>query len=66
MLFRSVTRCLGPLLLTSVVIAAGPTGRLAPGGALAAALHRKHRVLRRLRRTDPGGTRVVSGPDYGE
>ena len=54
MLFQSVTRCLGPLLLTSVVIAAGPAGWLALGGALAAAaLLQKHLVLRRLRRTPP-------------
>ena len=68
-LFQSVTRCLGPLLLTSVVIAAGPAGWLVLGAALAAAaLLQKHLVLRRLRRPGPArrGTRVVSGPDYGE
>jgi MFS family permease len=51
---QSVSRCLGPLLLTSVVIAAGPIGWLGLGGTLAAAaLLQKHVVLRRLRGTPP-------------
>ncbi len=50
-LLQSVTRCLGPLLLTSVVIAAGPAGWLVLGGVLAlGALAQKRLVLHRLDR----------------
>ncbi|WP_328917314.1 MULTISPECIES: MFS transporter [unclassified Streptomyces] len=50
-LAQSTASCLGPLLMTSVVIAAGPVGWLALGAALAAAaLLQRRLVLRRLDR----------------
>lgn len=51
-LAQSTSRCIGPLLLTSVVIAAGPAGWIGFGVLLAgAALLQRHLVLRRLSRT---------------
>jgi hypothetical protein len=48
-LAQSTARCVGPLLMTSVVITAGPAGWLALGAALAAAaLLQRRLVLRRL------------------
>lgn len=53
-LAQAAARCVGPLLMTSVVIATGPVGWLALGAALAlAALAQRHLVLRRLRRPAP-------------
>ncbi|MDD1063826.1 MFS transporter [Streptomyces cocklensis] len=48
-LAQSTSRCIGPLLLTAVVIAAGPAGWIGFGAVLAgAALLQRHLVLRRL------------------
>jgi len=48
-LAQSTARCVGPLLMTSAVIACGPAGWLAFGAVLAgAALLQRHLVLRRL------------------
>ncbi|MFG1810694.1 MFS transporter [Streptomyces sp. NPDC049040] len=53
-LAQSTSRCVGPLLLTSVVIAAGPAGWIGLGALLAgAALLQRHMVLRRLDRPGP-------------
>jgi MFS family permease len=53
-LAQSVSRCVGPLLLTSVVIAAGPAGWIGFGVVLAgAALLQRRMVLRRLGRPRP-------------
>jgi MFS family permease len=53
-LAQSTSRCIGPLLMTSVVIAAGPAGWITLGAVLAlAALLQRHLVLRRLGRTEP-------------
>ncbi|SHL52282.1 MFS transporter [Actinacidiphila paucisporea] len=53
-LAQSTSRCVGPLLLTSVVIAAGPAGWIGLGILLAgAALLQRHLVLRRLDRHPP-------------
>ncbi|MEV6006899.1 MFS transporter [Streptomyces sp. NPDC051976] len=52
-LAQSTSRCVGPLLMTSVVIAAGPIGWIALGAALAAAaLLQRRMVLQRLGRAD--------------
>ncbi|WP_329181367.1 MFS transporter [Streptomyces sp. NBC_01477] len=54
-LAQSTSRCVGPLLLTSVVIAAGPAGWLGLGAVLAgAALLQRRMVLRRLDRPGAG------------
>ncbi|MEW2522496.1 MFS transporter [Actinacidiphila alni] len=48
-LAQSTSRCIGPLLMTSVVIATGPAGWIALGAVLAAAaLLQRRLVLRRL------------------
>ncbi|MFF7154355.1 MFS transporter [Streptomyces sp. NPDC008139] len=53
-LAQSTSRCVGPLLMTSVVIATGPTGWIALGAVLAAAaLLQRRLVLRRLDRPHP-------------
>lgn len=53
-LAQSAARCVGPLLVTSVVIAGGPAGWLAFGAVLAAAaLLQRRLVLRRLGRLRP-------------
>jgi MFS family permease len=50
-LAQSTSRCIGPLLITAVVIAAGPAGWIGLGIVLAgAALLQRHLVLRRLDR----------------
>ncbi|WP_308190628.1 MFS transporter [Streptomyces sp. HPF1205] len=55
-LAQAASRCVGPLLITSAVIAAGPAGWLALGATLAlAAVAQRRMVLRRLRRTPPAG-----------
>lgn len=51
-LAQSTSRCVGPLLLTAVVIAAGPVGWIGFGAVLAgAALLQRRLVLRRLAQT---------------
>jgi hypothetical protein len=53
-LAQSTSRCVGPLLMTSVVIATGPAGWIALGAVLAAAaLLQRRLVLRRLARQHP-------------
>lgn len=53
-LAQSTSRCVGPLLMTSVVIAAGPAGWIGLGAVLAAAaLLQRHLVLRRVGRLHP-------------
>lgn len=53
-LAQSTSRCVGPLLMTSVVIATGPIGWIALGAVLAvAALLQRRLVLRRLDRLQP-------------
>lgn len=53
-LAQSTSRCVGPLLMTSVVIACGPLGWIALGAVLAAAaLLQRRLVLRRLGRLEP-------------
>lgn len=56
-LAQSTSRCVGPLLMTSVVIATGPLGWIGLGAALAvAALLQRRLVLRRLDRKHPAAT----------
>lgn len=58
-LAQAGSRCVGPLLITSAVIAAGPVGWLALGAALAlAALAQRRIVLKRLRYMAPAGAAV--------
>ncbi|WP_234344234.1 MFS transporter [Streptomyces sp. NRRL F-5123] len=53
-LAQSVARCVGPLLVTSVVLAGGPAGWIGFGAVLAAAaLLQRRLVLRRLARPAP-------------
>lgn len=61
-LAQSAARCVGPLLVTSAVIAGGPAGWLAFGAVLAAAaLYQRRMVLRRLDRPRPAdGTTALS------
>jgi MFS family permease len=61
-LAQSAARCVGPMLVTSAVIAGGPAGWLAFGAVLAeAALLQRHLVLRRLDRPrSPGDTEALS------
>lgn len=53
-LAQATSRCVGPLLMTSVVLATGPAGWIAFGAVLAvAALLQRRLVLRRLGRMGP-------------
>ncbi|HEY3477479.1 MAG TPA: MFS transporter [Streptomyces sp.] len=62
-LAQSTSRCVGPLLMTSVVIAGGPIGWIALGAALAAAaLLQRRLVLRRLGRADAPGPTPAQAP----
>ncbi|SFF55999.1 Predicted arabinose efflux permease, MFS family [Actinacidiphila alni] len=61
-LAQSTSRCIGPLLMTSVVIATGPAGWIALGAVLAAAaLLQRRLVLRRL-----GGLERPTGRTAGD
>jgi hypothetical protein len=64
-LAQSTARCVGPLLMTSAVIACGPAGWLAFGALLAcAALLQRRLVLRRLAalRPDPAAAALSVAP----
>ncbi|MFI0943360.1 MFS transporter [Streptomyces sp. NPDC021020] len=59
-LAQSVARCVGPLLVTSVVLAGGPAGWIGFGAVLAAAaLLQRRLVLRRLARPAPAPEEVA-------